>query len=158
MDTYADKDWVSMLAIELVKEITEEMSEIKLRPVPSHQKQVEMDGVCGRVDGDYRIRLQFRAEPRLFHRLAKNMIGDEPADFDEVREYAVEYFNVLCGRFIAEIHRSTKSVAGFFPTHYEDGPELNYLKDLGALESIPFISDEDELAEFVWTKIPLKEV
>lgn len=152
-----ERNWIHVMAEQMLLEITEEMAGIHLTTVETKEREVRMDGVCGRTDGDHRMRFQFRAEPGVFYRMAKNMIGDEPTDTEEVQEYAVEFFNVLCGRFISEIHQATKSSARFAPTHYEEGPKLTFLDGEEQLVRLQFISDENELVEFVWTNISVEK-
>ena len=109
LKTLCDSQWVSQLADAMVREITRKMAGIDLRSVPPTAPELaarpRTDAVYGLVDGEHPIQVQFRAEPRLFTRLAKNMIGEAPEDGEEVREYAKEYFNVLCGRFLSELYR-----------------------------------------------------
>ena len=108
----------------------------------------EKDIVYGFLDGEQTMQLQFAAEKSFFHRLAKSIIGDEPEDEEEIREYAAEFANVLCGRFVSEICRATNTVARFRPTVYgvsEGGEDEE-------LQTVRFISDRQEEVSFSWSR------
>ena len=69
----------------------------------------------------------------------------------EVQEYAMEFFNILCGRFISELYKATETTTRFFPTRYEALPNPTGLGGDTSLSTVYFISDEEELAAFSWT-------
>lgn len=147
--------WIPQMADLLVYEVTEQMSGIQLGSCPELEgKATEMETVYGLVDGEYQMQLRFRAEPRMFTRLAKSMIGEEPQDPEEVQEYATEFFNVLCGRFISEIYRNSKLAGRFLPTAYGKAPEETHSGADEPVCSRYFLSDEQELVEFSWSKNP----
>lgn len=143
--------WISQMADTLTCEIIGTMSGIQLsrccEPTPSG---TEMSAVFATVEGQmYDMQLQFRAEPRMFLRLARNMIGGEPEDFSEVEDYAAEFFNVLCGRFVSELCRISRTTAKFTPTKYEPVPrELGTEK--GRIKTLYFVSENQERAQFSW--------
>jgi len=144
--------WIRTMAEDLTCEITEQMSGIRMWSRGSPGETV-MDTVCGFVDGKRDIPLFFRAEPAFFSDLARRMIGKEPKDEEEVREYAAEYFNVLCGRFISEICRATHVVARFDPTMYFPAP---YEPEEGTCDpqhTLYFESDRQNLAQFSWSPL-----
>lgn len=139
------------MADALTCEIMDVMSGIRLsrccEPTPSG---MQMSGVFAVVQGQrYHMQLQFRAEPRMFLRLARNMIGSEPADSAEVEDYAAEFFNVLCGRFVSELCRASRTPARFTPTLYEPVPrELQAGKS--KVKTLYFVSENHERAQFSW--------
>lgn len=135
------------MAQQLTCEVMDQMAGIKLMRIddPS-DSQCEFDIVYSSLEGDGVLQLQLAAEPKLFRRLAGNIIGDEPENEDEVKEYAAEFANVLCGRFVSEICRATKTVARFRPTVYGDRPPGNE----EPLQSVRFISDQKERVMFSW--------
>ena len=93
-------DWVEQMAESLVYEIVEQMSGIVLRrsePWERLSEGMEIDMITGHVSGDFQIELHFFAQRALLMRLTKNMVGYEP-DEEEAQEYAMEFFNILCGR------------------------------------------------------------
>lgn len=144
--------WIPEIADLMVCEVINQMSGICLAGC-SKEEEKQLETVYGLVDGDYQMQLWLRAEPRLFNRLAKNMIGEDPADEEEVKEYAVEMFNILCGRFISELYEVTGHAAKFFPTSYGNVP-----CDLSPAVSHEmcirsFFSDEQEYVEFAWSKV-----
>ena len=111
------------------------------------------DAFSGRtrvVEAGERIKLRFLAEPRMLSRLARNMLGSEP-EKGEAQEYAMEFFNILCGRFISELYKATETTTRFFPTRYEALPNPTGLGGDTSLSTVYFISDEEELAAFSWT-------
>ena len=73
------------------------------------------------------------------------------AEKGEAQEYAMEFFNILCGRFISELYKATETTARFFPTRYEASPNPTGLGEDTSLSTVYFISDEEELAAFSWT-------
>ena len=101
--------------------------------------------------------MRFLAEPRLFSRLAQNMAGSQ-LNSDEIQEYAMEFFNVLCGRFLSELYKAADTAARFCPTRYELYPDLISLKDQVMLSTLYFISDEQELAAFSWSTKPIDDL
>ena len=146
----------------MVREITREMSGIDLRSVPPNAPQLRegrrTDAVHGLVDGEHPIQVQFRAEPRLFVRLARNMIGQDPEDGEEVREYATEYFNVLCGRFLSELYRM-----GNIRVHNMTIPRSEVFPNVTEMErenlhALHFISEEEEIVTFSWTAVPVEDM
>lgn len=144
----------------LVCEILELMSGIQLRQHPSWMETAgdkRLEAIYGFVNGDYQIELRFLAEPHLFFRLAQNMIGREPKE-EEVQDYAMEFFNVLCGRFISELYKATNTSARFFPTKYESSLDVTILSEEPSLSTIYFISDKQELAAFSWTATPVEDL
>lgn len=139
------------LAEALTREILEESAGIRLSPREGEAKGVPLDAVCGVVDGGFRTQMQFRAEPRLFRRMACNMVGEPVDSEEEIHDSATEFFNILCGRFISEIYRQTHIPASFYPTRYVEAEEVPELGRSEQLETLRFISEERELAEFSWT-------
>lgn len=143
--------WVLRMADILVYEILDQMAGIQIRNSTANEAgTTDMSTVYGFVDGEYRMQLQFRADPRMFGRFAENMMGKPPQE-EDIRDYAEEFFNVLCGRFVSEIYRATQMKARFFPTRYgepckalrEEEPELSCTRY--------FVSEEREHAEFSWS-------
>ena len=142
------------MADALLREILEQLAGIRLTRCPPRTPKgagPPMDGVYGKVDGAYQMQLLFRAEPRIFQRLACRMIGAPAKDTQEVQEYATEFANVLCGRFISEIYRATKVPARFYPTQYETYPDSSPLGDETEISTIFYASEDQEAAEFSWT-------
>lgn len=148
-----DELWVCQMAARLTREIMGTLAGIQLsvcdRPLVS---TVEMNAVCGFVDGQYRLRLRFLAEPQLFLRFTRCMAGADADAVDQelVAEYAAEFFNILCGRFISELHRVTNSPARFYPTYFEEIPDDSFFAQGEPVRTLYFESDVQELAEFSW--------
>lgn len=152
MDVEVNQGWIVLMANLLVCEIMEKMSGIHLEHAPPPEEANRtMDAVLGVMDGTYPMKLQFRAEPSLFCRLARNIMGEEPQDAQEIQEYATEFFNVLCGRFISELYYATQSPVRLYPPQYKTAPHVTSLEGLGTLSTLCFLSEQGELAEFSWT-------
>lgn len=152
--------WIKEMAENLVCEITEAMSGIHLSCAPSSTHDLgkkQMAGVCALIGGDYTFQVHFLAEPNLFFRFAKNMMGEEP-DSEDVRDYAMEFFNTLCGRFISEIINETHIKARLMPIKYEMPARIESLWEQEAFRSVVFTSELDEHAVFVWAAVPLEEM
>lgn len=146
----------------MVREITQTMAGIDLHSVPPDMETEPIpagtDAVYGLVDGQHPIQVQFRAEPRLFFRLAQNILGREPEDGEEVREYAMEYFNVLCGRFLSELYRMANvRVHNMSIPRYEVFPNVTRMAQ-NNIHSLYFVSDEQEMVIFSWTAVPVEDM
>lgn len=135
------------MAEELTCEVISQMAGVKLmRTDDGKEPEEDLDVVYSSLEGDGILQLRFAAEPRLFRRIAENIIGGIPEDEEEVREYAAEIANVLCGRFVSEVCRATHTVARFRPTVYGVKPE----GDDETLQTVHFVSDRKERASFSW--------
>jgi hypothetical protein len=149
--------WVYRMAEHLVSEITEEMAGIQMWPqTEDNVRPVEMDTVWGFVNGDFQMEVQFRAQPCVFYRMASNIIGGEPEGPEEVREYAVEYFNVLCGRFVSELSRTTHVPARFRPPEYTSSD--GYQRPREPQSTLYFLTDKNEQAAFSWSEQPMEQL
>ena len=95
--------------------------------------------------------MRLETERSLFVRLACNMIGVLPKDQQEVEEYATEFFNIICGRFVSELYNLTGQSAHFLPTTYEQHSEDLALQSEHTVNTVKFISDSGEGAIFSWT-------
>ena len=113
--------------------------------------------ITGQVSGDFQIELHFFAQRALFMRLTKNMVGYDP-DEEEVQEYAMEFFNILCGRFISELYKASKTSARFFPTEYDRTPDRGMPGQKAEDKTVYLISEQQELAAFSWTAAPVDTI
>lgn len=118
--------WIEHMANELIYEVTELMSGIALSccplALPGAERLQGMEHFRAEVDGDLDIHMQLWADAPILNQLAENMIGGPPEDQEEVHEYATEYVNVLCGRFLSEICRHMKAKVKFFFPEYQSPP------------------------------------
>lgn len=154
MQRKIDQAWVSQLAGTLLCEIMYQMSGITLAevgrlPTDFHQRQVGI--VCGRTIGEYTIHMWLVAEEALFRRMAERMIGAPPRDQSEIEEYATEFFNVICGRFVSELYYLYGSSARFLPTTYTHPQDAGEMCARDRLNTVKLVSDGDEGAIFSWT-------
>lgn len=159
LDRAVPERWVSDMARTMVQEITQVMTGVVFQPgVPPPPESVpRMEAIIGHVEGACSIELRFLAEPALLRCLVENMSA-APAGDQEVQEYAMEYFNVLCGRFISEIYKATGISARFFPTRYEVYPDLSSLSDQFSMRTVYFTSEQGHLAAFSWTSGPINDL
>lgn len=151
--------WISHFAVQLVCEVAEQMGAIRLSCDPalsmSETTETDMDTVCALIGGDYSISVQFCAERALFVRFARNMLGEEPGE-DEVREYAREFLNVICGRFISELINRADIKVTLMPISYEISGGCT--GSSAEMRRLKFISDVQEYAIFSWTPLPIEEL
>lgn len=146
--------WLKAMAEELVCEIARDMSGVQLSiAVTQDLKDRPLAGVYAQVGGDYTFQMRFLAEENLFIRLAKNLMGDD-LTLEDVQDYALEFFNTLCGRFISEIINETHIKARLLSIRYE----LSSLKEdvlQEAVQSVAFTSEMNEYAVFAWASLPV---
>jgi hypothetical protein len=152
--------WVADTAEYLVCEILEEWAGITVSRASGEIIPTKrMDTVFSHVDGDCRVEMQFRAEPSIFYQMTYNILGEEPESPDEVREFAEEFFNVLCGRFIAEICTATNLSIQLHPPTYQTSDVGTRAVGFQEPEGVVFfMTDKKELAEFSWGHDPLNEL
>lgn len=150
--------WVSNLAEGLVLEITKQMSGIILYSMrenpPEHRRMAVVQGLIG---GDYPLKVQFFADRALFYRLTQNMLGDHPSE-EDIEDYAIEFFNILCGRFLSEIVNQTHISARLMPIRYELPAEETTPETDESMCTLNFVSDKQEQVAFSWTAVPIEEM
>lgn len=141
--------WVSDMADTLIREILEQTAGLQLVRCPSpFAVGDEFFTVYSTVDGAFHTELVFSSEPDLFCRIASNMSGDPAPSQEEAVEYAMELFNMFCGRFISEIYRMTRVPARFYPPQYMVG---TLQLDSGSVESLYYQDACGVKAKFSWT-------
>lgn len=157
LERLSDREWVSQLAEVLLCEIMWEMSGIALKRSPDQMDYItkQMSIVRGETKGDYCVELWLGAEETLFERMAGNMIGAPPHDREEVGEYATEFFNIICGRFVSELYYLTGKRARFLPTTFMYLDDKINFDSENDIYSVKFVSDENEEVVFSWT-LPLE--
>jgi len=121
-----------------------------VKDVPEGFKENQLGIVFGETIGDFNIQMRLQADLNLFMRMACNMIGMEPKDQTEVEEYATEFFNIICGRFVSKICDLTGQSARFLPTVYEKPPGADAKGLDSENNTIFFVSDSNEGAIFYW--------
>ena len=153
--------WIYSMAQTLVCEVMDEMSKIQLFQINEAAKDYaarDIHGVCALIDGDYSMKVRFFAEESLFERFAQRMMGCDPDDEELVRDYAMEYLNVVCGRFISEIINQTHIRAKLMPVKYEIPDKCSYVDDQETMYTLHFVSDMQEYASFSWTAGAIEEI
>lgn len=151
--------WINAMAENLVAEIIEQMGDIRLSRVSNSTRVPEKQvvGVCATIGGDYTMEMRFFAEESLFYRLAKNMTGGEPSE-EDVRDYAMEFINIVCGRFISEIIHTTHIKARLMPVEYRVPPKAGMPEENGSMTTLEFLSDVQEYAVFSWSAMVIEEM
>lgn len=149
--------WVHDLARTLVTETTAQMAGIRLghtTQFPWNDLPQQHVVVYGLIQGDYEIHVQLLTEWKMLYRLTRNMLEADPED-DDVREYALEYFNTICGRFVSEIINRTHLKERLHPVGYEMSSASPILSPGEQVSTIYFISDHQEQLIFSWTSMPI---
>ena len=110
------------LTEDITQKITLDVAQIDLR-LSDHQPNPDDDlcTVYTSVAGGYKTRLVMCAQRKFLHRLTENMMGEPSSDPDDLEEYTKEFFNVLCGRLVGEIFRTTHLGASFHPPLFSEG-------------------------------------
>lgn len=157
-----DVTWVSDMAAQLVSEVAELMGNICLScqspPVVEDLTDRKMDVVCAVIGGDCTFDMQFFADRTLFSRFARNMLGVEPSE-EEIQEYAAEFFNVLCGRFVSEVVSGSGMKIKLMPVKYELPTVWKEPSEYAVgTQWLKFVSDVHECAVFSWTPFPIEEM
>ena len=157
-----EETWVSHMAAHLVCEVAELMGNIGLScqspPVIEDLTNREMDVVCAVIGGDYTFQMQFFADRTLFSRFARNMLGEEPTE-EEIQEYAAEFFNVLCGRFVSGVISGSGIKIKLMPVKYELPTVWKEPSEYAVgTQWLKFVSDAHECAVFSWTPFPIEEM
>ena len=148
-------EWVVQMARELVCGITAQMADIHLSSVPKIGKmkeQMVMVGVCALIGGDSTFSVRLCSEKSLIMRLVRNMTGLEASE-EDVRDYAIEFFNTLCGRFISEIINKNKMKARILRISYESPHEWKEQEKEEKFVVLDFVSEENEYVSFSWNDI-----
>lgn len=65
------------------------------------------------TNGGYQIRLVFYADRTFLLLIAQHMLGEPVTDPDDIKECAMEFFNVDRGHIVAAIFRETHARRGF---------------------------------------------
>lgn len=150
--------WVHDMAEILVRDISHQMADIHLTRTgefPWEEMPGEHAVVFGLIQGDYELHIQLLTERRLLVRLAANMMGGYPEE-EDIREYALEYFNTICGRFISEIINMTHIRAQLLPVRYEMSSTSPILTPGEQISTIYCVSDQQEQLIFSWTSMPIQ--
>lgn len=149
--------WVSDLADALIREIFQETAGISLirQPTPPPDGVHVLSSIYSKVDGDYVTELIFRGELPLFFQIASNMQGDPAPPMEDAVDYALELFNIFCGRFISEVYQATRVSARFYPPEYL-GARMR--KMAGPIQSIYYCSGNGIQAQFSWTSDSVEQL
>lgn len=152
--------WIQELAEKLVREVSDQLADIHLESTaefPWDDLPGEHAVVFGLVQGDYELHIQLLTEWRLLYRMTHNMMGEDP-DSEDVREYALEYFNIICGRFISEIVNRTHISVKLLPVRYEMSSQSPILTPDEQISTIYCLSDQQEQLIFSWTSMPVQNM
>ena len=148
-----DEPWIKVMAIELMREVTDWMTGISLTYCPEQQKNIQknqMESILVRAGGETKISVQLRADAQMLFRLAQKMIGSDPEDDEEIREYAIEYVNVFCGRFISHLFSHWHEKTRYFFPEYETPPNITKIDEEKNSVSLFFLSEKQENVMLSW--------
>ncbi len=147
--------WVTMLAEQMVSDVTDIMVGIRLKPcqMPATDQltKIRLDGVYGATNGKMKVCLQFLSEPRFFARLAEKMSGESTDDQELICDYAVEYVNTIYGRFLAELFRATRVKLQSYSLNYEASSSAAFLENQLENSYVCLQGEENELIIFAWS-------
>ena len=110
---------LSLIMERVACEVTRHVGQLELRPVLDENFPAETGGcqVQTTLYGGYHSRITLTSNYLFFFNLAKNMMEESPT-LEDVADYAVEYFNVLCGHIVAEIFLDIRFVQRLFPSKH----------------------------------------
>jgi len=153
---------ICKMAEDLTCKIADQMCGVKLKCIEDIGEEPQFDTVYGFIDGPVGLELQFKAEPELFYHMAEKAIGAPPEDEYEVQDYATEFFNVLCGRFVSKLHDDfTHTPMRFHPPVYkksEEVPPDDAASEDDAVCKMYFENDKKLVAAFCWNRAMMKEL
>ena len=81
-------------------------------------------------EGSYDDALILFADTAMFNRLAKKVLHTEQVTQQDVEDAATEYFNIVCGRIVAGLSRTSRIVSRFKIPQFRIG---HYLPDQNAV-------------------------
>jgi len=152
---YTEAD-ICGLAEELTCRIAKQMFGMDFRCVSAPSAEnFQKDTVQGFLNAPVNLELQFKASPQLFYQMAKNAIGDEPEDEFEVQEYAMEFFNVICGRFVSKLkdHCRHNDMRFRPPVYLKNSDQLpDAAGHADEVCRVYFENADRETAEFCWNR------
>jgi chemotaxis protein CheY-P-specific phosphatase CheC len=148
-----DRNWVYTMADQLVCEVMDQMAHISVqRQTERTTPDVAMDSVYGYINVYDQMEIRFRAEPSVFRRLTDGILGGNSENEEDIQETALEFFNVLCGRFVSELSAITHVPARFFSPQYKLASSGSPRESNEPLITLFFVTDKKELAEFSWSE------
>ena len=146
--------WVTMLAEQVIQDVTDIMAGIQLTSSPCKADEdlsmVDLDRICGIVNGDVRLYIQFFAEPSFFSRIAWKISGEIQEDPEVIREYALEYANTIYGRFIAELFRASGIRMHCNELRYEEDTDPSCERAAQRVNFVRLLDPENEPIIFSW--------
>ena len=119
----------------VTQQITQTVAHIDLTPceleLDPHQ---DLCYVYTTMTAPYPTRVVLCAERTFLQRLTENILGHPTSDPDDLREYTIEFFNVLVGRMAGEFYHLTRMGSRFHPPlfsegHYTELPSPETLKN-----------------------------
>ena len=118
MNTAISQQELANLLDQAVREVTEQTAGVRL-----HQGGTSLGRDVCTVHISFRkgfhTSLTLCAETELLARMARNTIGLEELNDQDLEDFSKEYFNILCGKIAAILFRTTKVPARFsVPSFY----------------------------------------
>lgn len=138
MNTAMPQQELEMMLDRAVREVTEQTAGVRL-----YQSGESLGGEVCTVHISFRkgfhTSLTLCAETELLAHMARNTIGLEELNDQDLEDFSKEYFNILCGKIAAILFRTTKvparfSVPSFYrgryvPEEYRTQMVLTYCDD-----------------------------
>lgn len=112
MNTAMPQQELEQMLDQAVREVTEQTAGVRL-----HQSGTALGGdVCTvhiSFHKGFHTSLTLCAETELLAQMARNTIGLEELNDQDLEDFSKEYFNILCGKIAAILFRTTKVPARF---------------------------------------------
>lgn len=118
MNTAMSQQELERMLDQVVREVTEQTAGVRLHP---SGKPLEGELCTVRITfrKGFHTSLSLCAETELLTRMARNAMGLEKLNDQDLEDFGKEYFNILCGKIAAILFRTTKVPARFsVPTFY----------------------------------------
>lgn len=120
MNTAISQQELEQMLDQAVREVTEQTAGVRL-----HQSGETLSGeVCTvhiSFHKGFHTSLTLCAETELLAQMARNTIGLEDLNNQDLEDFSKEYFNILCGKIAAILFRTTKVPARFSVPEFYHG-------------------------------------
>ena len=112
MNTAMTQKELEAMLDQAVREVTERTAGVKLCPGGEPPGE-DLCTVCISFNKGFHTSLSLCAETSLLARMARNALGEDSLNFQDLEDFGKEYFNVLCGKIAAALYRITHVAARF---------------------------------------------
>lgn len=105
------EEWAEMLD-QIVREVTEQTTGVRLH-TSEKPLQGELCTVHINFNKGLHTGLSLCAEMPLIEHMARQLFGSDIASMQDVEDFAKEYVNILCGKIVRFLYRTTHIGASF---------------------------------------------